>query len=249
MDGRGQRARSIGCHGIGRGGMMSLMTCRSFCLIATLSLLFMAAGSALAADAITIDKQAVSVETINFDPGDPPSDMPSLSAGEAAVARSSFGVASRLEVEVPGEAEEGARAWSLKITAIRVELALNVTIWLPNKAAAHLVAHEQGHRRISEIFYKDGEKIMRSLAERYIGRTMRVEGRTVQAANEAAMNKVINELNGAYMGATQIPGARVNEIFDKITSHGRKGGMSVDAGIGKAFEQYREEEAKKKKKK
>ncbi|MCY2952445.1 MAG: hypothetical protein NTU53_10765 [Planctomycetota bacterium] len=201
---------------------------------------------ARAEDSIAIDKRPVKVQTVIFDPADPPNDMPKLAPQEAAVTRSTFGAATSVEVQVVDDREEAGQTTStVKITAVNARLAMDVVIWLPEEPAEYLVAHEQGHRGISELFYKDAEQTMRKLAAKYIGQAIRGKGPTANAARQDAMRRVIGLLNADYMAATQVPSARVNAIFDKLTAHGRNKKLSVETAIRQSIEQYRDEQKKK----
>jgi hypothetical protein len=217
-----------------------------FILAVFLACLFQLSSRALAADAITVTVQPAVVETKTFDPADPPQDMPALSQQEAAVAHSAFGVQSSLEAVVTGErSQNGQTTSALRVDAVQMELSLAVTLWLPHNAPRELVAHEQGHRRISEMFYKDAERIARAVAENYIGRTITGQGANPKAAREAALNKAINDLNMAYMSSTQVPSVRTNTLFDDITQHGRNTKITVDQAIRQAMQRYADEQKKK----
>jgi hypothetical protein len=95
-------------------------------------------------------------------------------------------------------------------------------------------------RRISELFSTGADDVARGLAQRYVGRTFGGEGDTPEAARKAALKKAISDLNGEYMRVTQAPAARVNEIFDELTDHGRNE-VGNDEAIEKALERYRAE--------
>jgi hypothetical protein len=91
------------------------------------------------------------------------------------------------------------------------------------------------------MFYDDAESIAREIARPYVGRTIRGSGRSAQAAREAAMTRAIGEINAAYMARTQAPSSAVNELFDRITDHGRNARVTVEQGIQRALERYRRE--------
>src|SRR5688572_27578470 len=194
------------------------------------------------ATGVQINKKPAQVAQRAFDPKKPPSDMPPLGPNEAAVTHSAYGVGAQVQVVVLNEDKSPREVLSeMRIEAVKVDTTLAITLWLPKNASKALVAHEEGHRRISEMFYEEAESIAREVSQPYVGRTIRATARSAEAAREAAMTKAIGEINGAYMARTQIPSSRVNELFDKITDHGRNGRVSVDQGIQRAVEQYRKE--------
>lgn len=192
--------------------------------------------------AVQINKKPAQVAQRTFDPKRPPSDMPPLGPNEAAVTHSAYGVGAQVQVVVLNEDKSPGEVVSeMRIEAVKVDTTLAITLWLPKNASKALIAHEEGHRRISEMFYEEAESIAREVSQPYVGRTIRATARSAEAAREAAMTKAIGEINGAYMARTQIPSSRVNELFDRITDHGRNGRVSVDQGIQRAVEQYRKE--------
>lgn len=214
-------------------------------IVALIVIGFGGTGWLRAGDGIRIEKSPAKTKTVYFDPKHRPSDMPKLSRDEAAVTRSMFGAGTSVEVEVASDRDFGGEVIStVRILGVEANIALDTVIWLPEKPEEYLVLHEKGHQRISEMFYRDAEKTMRKLAARHIGQTVRGRGPNADAARSAAMRKVIDQVNAEYMEATQVPSARVNAIFDKITAHGRNKRVSVEEGIRQALEQYYAEQKK-----
>jgi hypothetical protein len=191
---------------------------------------------------VQINKKPAQAGHRTFDPKEPPSDMPPLGPNEAAVTHSAYGIGAQVQVVVLNENKSAGQVVSeMRIEAVKVDTTLAITLWLPKNASKPLIAHEEGHRRISEMFYEDAESIARGVSQPYVGRTIRATARSAEAAREAAMTRAIAEINGAYMSRTQIPSSRVNELFDRITDHGRNTRVTVDAAIERALEQYRKE--------
>lgn len=192
---------------------------------------------------VLVNRKPVAVTRRTFDPRRPPAEMPPLSRNEAAVTHSAYGVGAQVQVVVLNEDKSGGQVVSeMRIESVKVDTTLGITVWLPKDASKPLTAHEEGHREISEMFYEDAEKVAREVAAPYVGRTIRGRARTPEAAREAAMTRAIGEINGKYMSRTQIPSSRVNELFDRITDHGRNSRVSVEEGIRRALEQYRKEQ-------
>jgi hypothetical protein len=195
-----------------------------------------------ARDPVEVNKQKAEVARRTFDPKRPPSGMPPLSVNEAAVTHSAYGVGAQIQVVVLNESRSAGQVVSeMKIESVKVDTTLAITIWLPRNASKALAAHEEGHRRISEMFYDEADRIARQVARPYVGRTIRGAGRSPKVAREAAMTDIITEINSAYMSRTQMPSSRVNELFDRITDHGRNARISVDDAIQRALRQYRAE--------
>ena len=206
-----------------------------------LLLLFLAARL-VAAEGVKVNRAASEVEHKRFDRKNPPTDMPALEPGEAAVTRSVFGIASEAEIQsVSEENRAGKTVAKIKFTEIIINLSLKNTIWLPKDAAKTIVDHEEGHRQVTEYFYKDAEKIAREIAQKYIARTYEAEGSDVSAAGTAAMNKAINEMTQTYMEQTQSLSVRANQIFDELTNHSRNQNISVERAVKQSIERAKKE--------
>src|SRR4051812_4559037 len=100
-------------------------TILTLCFILSLSPI---ASAAAPADAVTVGKAPANVEVRTFDPAHRPKDMPPLRTDEAAVTESSFACAVQVEVEskVVGDAPV-----KTKIVALKVDLRMDVTEWVP----------------------------------------------------------------------------------------------------------------------
>lgn len=189
---------------------------------------------------VQVNHQKVQVERKTFDPDRPPAAMPTLSHGEAAVCDSSFGIASEVRTQVLAESQHNGRHVStVKVESIQVTPSLRITLWLPVKAPRALVEHEEAHRKLAEMFYQGAGTIARNEAQKLIGKTYSAEGRTVEAARRAAVDKAVDRLNSAYLEATQVPAADVNAIFDDVTDHGRNPDLTAAEGIKVALARYR----------
>jgi hypothetical protein len=199
-----------------------------------------AISAAPAADAVKINRRAPVIEHKKFQRDHPSKEMPPLEGDEAAVTKSIFGIESQFSVEIiPGEKLGRRTINRIKVAGVTVDLSLKITVWLPEDAAKVIIDHEEGHRQISEYFYRDSERIARSIAEKYIGQSYSAEGD--DAASIKALDKVQNEFLQKYMGQTQVVSARANEIFDELTDHGRNQKITVEDAIKKSIERAKKE--------
>jgi hypothetical protein len=171
---------------------------------------------------VTIDRGTPVIEHRTFDPKHPPSDMPKLNPNEAAVTQSFFGAESRVGGQVidQKDAGNGKATASIKIDSIQMTLKLRVTVWLPTNAVPKTVNHEEGHRKISEYYYKDAEKIAKAQADALIGKTVSGTGSTPESAGDNALKRAAEELGEKYLGQTDTPCAKAQDIYDQITAHG-----------------------------
>jgi len=172
--------------------------------------------------AVVIEREPPTVETRTFDPKNPPATMPALRPGEAAVTESNFACQTLIGATVTDQlpSRDGCTA-TLRITSVKTSIKLGIVIWLPVRGSKKLTAHEQGHRTIDERFYADAEAVARRLSQELIGQRRVGKGADCDAAAQAAIKEAGNQLCAEYMAAVQHPAARVQEIYDEITDHGR----------------------------
>ena len=159
-----------------------------------------------------------------FDPAAPPPEMPPLSPGELAVCDSNFTSSASLRGE--SHPVDGSHA-TLTITGINVTLQAKITIWTPPGASAHVIEHEQGHRQISEYYYKTADKLAEQIAETYVGRQVPIEGADLNDAANAALRQLASEFTAEY--GKQLNPDPAQQIYDNITDHSRNDTPVSDA--------------------
>ena len=166
---------------------------------------------------VTIKHNPPKVKTRVFNPEKPPAEMPRLNRDEAAVTESKFACGVQVEVQV---SQQGNAKPVMKVTGVKADLTLEIVIWLPNNVTNKIRRHEDGHREISEHYYKDAEAIARKFASSYIGKQLDIKS-TDRKETQAAIHKVANEFCGHYLGATEVPGEKAQLKYDDLTDHGR----------------------------
>jgi hypothetical protein len=187
----------------------------------------MLAPGARGADPVTIEKAKVKVEYKTFDPNHLPDPPPPVDNGESAVTVYGFGVETDLQYTY-GEAPRGGAGgggpvkMDFRMERVTLKLSMTITVWLPEGANEQLKAHEEGHRRIAEIFYADADKAARKVASRAAGKSVSGEGKDISTAGRAAVEKVNKSLCDDFLKAVADPCQRSQEAFDRITDHGRK---------------------------
>jgi hypothetical protein len=204
------------------------------CIVVTL--LAHVAAPALAQ--VTIDRTEPIIERRTFDPKHPPQEMPRLDPKEAAVTQSFFGAETRVAGTVVQQTKlpDGQCRASIKVDQVHMTLRLRITIWLPNDAVPKLIHHEEGHRKISEHFYKDAERIAREQAQALIGTTVVGSGKDCETAGDNALKQAAQELGGRYLGKTDVPAGKAQDLYDQITAHGTNA-VREDLAIRQAIEQ------------
>ncbi len=164
---------------------------------------------------VTIVKTPVSVETRIFDPKKPPPDMPPFTPPETAECDSNF----LSDASVACQARQtGPAKGELIVTQIKVTIQLNIVIWLPTNKFQKLEDHENGHRQISETYYKYADGIARRIAEPYIGKHYDISGSDIRKAMSAQLQKIGTDITDEYN--RQIPVETTQLRYDAINQHG-----------------------------
>lgn len=173
---------------------------------------------------VTITKVPVKVTTQTFDPRRPPRTMPPLTPPEEAVCASDF----LSDASVGGQAEQiDATHGKLRINQVRVTLQLDITIWLPKNPPKTTVDHEDGHRQISEYYYRSAEMVAQRIAERYVGKVIDLSGRDLRKLASAALKEAGAEITSEYN--KQMPVETTQARYDSITEHSRRDIRVADA--------------------
>ena len=166
--------------------------------------------------AVTINKQPVNFSRRTFDPANPPPEMPSVNRGENAACDSDF--SSNATVAGQTRQTDAAHA-TLAVAHIKMDLQLNVTIWVPNEATQHVTEHEEGHRQISEYYYQTADKLAERIAATYVGRQVEIAGTDLQAESNKFLQQTAAAITADY-GRELNPGP-TQLLYDSITDHSR----------------------------
>jgi hypothetical protein len=236
----GRRARF--CH------LREDVTMRWVIAVAMLMSAVTLAPGARGADAVTIEKAKVKVEYKTFDPKHLPDPPPPVEKGESAVTVYGFGVETDLQYtygETPRGGGGGPVTMDFRMERVTLKLSMTITVWLPEGANEQLKAHEEGHRQIAEIFYADAEKAARKVASRAVGKSVSGEGKDIQTAGRAAVEKVNKSLCDDFLKAVADPCQRAQEAFDRMTDHGRKEKPTATEAVEMSVKEGRAAGAKK----
>jgi hypothetical protein len=174
--------------------------------------------------AVTINKQPVNFARRIFDPANPPSDMPPLAQGENAACDSNF----LSNATVAGQSRQtDATHATLTVTHIKMDLQLNLTIWVPNGVTEHVSEHEEGHRQIADYYYQTADKLAERIALTYVGRQVDIAGTDLQAESNKFLLQTAADITADYSrelnpGPTQL-------LYDSITDHSRNEVVVNDA--------------------
>jgi len=176
--------------------------------------------------AVTINKQPVNFARRTFDPALPPSDMPPLAQAENAACVSDF----ISNATVAGQSRQtDATHATITVTHIKMDLQLNLTIWVPNDVTPRVTEHEEGHRQIAEYYYQAAGEIAARIATTYVGRQVDIASTDLQAESNKFLRETAAEITADYSrelnpGPTQL-------LYDRITDHSRNEVVVNDAVV------------------
>jgi hypothetical protein len=174
--------------------------------------------------AAVVNKLPVHFANRTFDPTSPPSEMPPMTPGEAAVCDSNF-VAS---ANVSGDTQPtDATHASVTVTRVKVTLQLNITTWTPTDASPRVVEHENGHRQISEHYYETADKVAERIAATYLGRQTEISGSDLGGEAGKLLQQIAAEITAEY--GKQLNPDPTQELYDSITDHSRNDVSIQDA--------------------
>ncbi len=206
--------------------------------VATVLVVACAAASASAApapSAVQIEKTPARIERRSFDPKNPPPEMPVLKGSEAALCEFKFGCDTRLGFELPRFSLKTSTA---TVTACEISIHLNITVWTPAGASPALVAHEETHREICEVYYEHVESVARQLADAVIGRKLTVPSANRESDTDQAVRDVQKELIKNFLAQTAERCTDAQERFDLITDHSRNPIANEDAKASAIAEEF-----------
>ncbi len=171
-----------------------------------------------------IIKQPVTLTNRVFDAGNPPDDMPPLASGENAACESNF----VSNASVAGESQQTDATHAIvTVTRVTVTLQLNIRIWLPANPSQHVIEHEDGHRQISETYYRDADKLAQRIAATYMGKQVVISGTDLHADMGNALQQMGVEITDEYNKELSPEPTQLQ--YDAITDHSRNGVSATDA--------------------
>src|ERR1700722_11693159 len=174
--------------------------------------------------AVTVNKQPVNFARRTFDPANPPPDMPSLNRGENAACDSDF--SSNATVAGQTRQTDGTHA-TLTVTHIKMDLQLNITIWVPNAVTPHVSEHEEGHRQIAEYYHQTADKLAEGIATTYLGRQVEMAATDPQAESSKFLQQTAAAITADY--SRELNPGPGQSLYDSITDHSRNEVVVEDA--------------------
>jgi len=166
---------------------------------------------------IVVTKTGPLIERRSYDPSNPPAETSQkLTLPEAGLCDSEFTCKFHTGTEMP---RFGLGTVQATITSIRLILHLTITIWTVTGAPPKLRAHEEGHRRITEEFYRNAKTVAYRLAAQALGRKLPVVF-VDQTAKPGAVKAFQDKLLMEYLQETARRCTVAQTRFDSIAAHG-----------------------------
>jgi hypothetical protein len=184
--------------------------------------------------AVRVKREEPIVERRVFDPRRPPRNMPPLTPPESGVCKTTFELAASVSYSAERLSRTTARVY---VDELDIVTRLRFDIFTVKDGPPKLRKHEEAHRAIGEHYYRDAARIAEDIGRRLIGATFEGSGVNEQAAQRDGFEKVIAEIERAYMARVRIPSAAANERFDEITNHGLNPideAEAIDLALGRA---------------
>jgi hypothetical protein len=166
---------------------------------------------------VAVTREEPVVERREFDPSSPPADMPKLTPPESGVCDTTFELSAGIGYSVEVLGPTTINLW---VDGLNITTRQRIKIYTIRGAPAKLLAHEEGHREISEHYYEDAVAAVRVAATPLIGRMFTGNGTDRAAAEKDAVNKVRAVLLNAYVLRTQMRSDAANQRYDTLTEHG-----------------------------
>lgn len=204
-------------------------------LLVVLALLIAAGGEE--PRPVVIEHNAAAATTRYYDPNHRPEQMPPPSPDEAGLTVSQFNCVADVKGRIFWQSDGGPPFRAIvQVQSVRLQLHLTVSEWIMQGAPEKILAHENGHRRIAEIFYASGDEQARAIGRELLGREFSGGGTSVEDAAAAAMNAAAAEAARQYMSRVRDPSENVQELYDQITNHGGNA-IDEDQAIATAMEE------------
>jgi hypothetical protein len=121
---------------------------------------------------------------------------------------------------VGGESQKtDATHATVTITKVKMILALSINVWVPSGVTEHVVEHEDGHRQISEYYYRTADTFARRLAATYVGKQIDINGTDLDDQIEKALHQTAADITHEF--DQELSFAATQQYYDTITDHGR----------------------------
>lgn len=182
-------------------------------LVAGTCLALLGGSASATTPSVTVKIEPAEITRRAFDPRNPPAEMPRLTPPEVGTCVYSFSCTSETEIR-------GGRGRPARVTSIGVTTHLKITLWAPAAGPPKILAHEEGHRAICEVYYGPAESIARQLALREVGQMLHASVDHRSAA-QGELKAIQSHILAAFLEATATRCDVAQKRFDALTDHSR----------------------------
>jgi hypothetical protein len=125
----------------------------------------------------------------------------------------------RPQIKYDSQVDQSGHA-TITVRGVTMEIGLSIQQLLPEKSAADVQAHEQGHADVCKRIYADAPAIARECSQELIGKQFSGDGQDTQKAISAAVSAATKSLCENYSSQTANRAQVLSGDFDRITMHG-----------------------------
>src|SRR5688572_13658492 len=150
-----------------------------------------ASAQAAAPAAVQVRVNAPVLAYHTFPAGRPPPEVRELSGMEAGLCHTELSTEIRIGVEYP---RFSIKKPVMTVTSIEFIVGARITIWIEEGSKPEILDHENGHRAISEHYYRQAHPLARKLGEKAVGRKLPFNGKPTDANVAAATEGLRTEL-------------------------------------------------------
>jgi hypothetical protein len=193
---------------------------RAFLGVAAVAATLRRSGARAQESSVEVRSEQPVVTRTEFDPRNPPRNMPKLTPPESGVCDATFELDVGVRYTLESVGSDGLLLW---IDGLSITTRLTINIFTIAGAPAKLRAHEEGHRRINEHFYRDAASAVQTAAEPLVGRSFEGFGADPRVAEQRAMRRVQAALEAVYTDRTRMRSTVANQRYDELTEHGTNG--------------------------
>lgn len=181
----------------------------------TVALCFMIAVVVLGEKPVVITKTEPNLTMKRFDPDKPPPDVSPTFHG---VTKWKFECPCKVRYKVLEQFNDGNGSFvRIEIEGINADLALPMTMWMPDKPPEGLKAHEDGHVLICEKVYSEADKDASDIASVLIRKRFSGNGKNFEDACKFASGIAVVEFTREYEQRVAKKAQNVSEIYDYLT--------------------------------
>lgn len=206
--------------------------CSFFALVFCLSL------TGCSQNPVQIEKFSPTIKTEYFDKGARPPEANTPDHNDCANTHWHFGIIPAIDWQLE-KRERSAQGENvvIKIKGVKLQLKLDITMWLPEKASEDVIAHEKGHAAICLDAYKQAEKVAQDAANSVVGQKVEAQGPDYESTLKSALTNVSQDLARKYREETLDKANVTSALYDRMTMKDHAA-FKVDAKVDDAELEY-----------